>query len=138
MIEPMMFIGIGFLVAGLLVIGVIPLVHARAVRLTMRRLEALNRIRAAIPCQLELPRPPDGQELKLDEVNLAYASAECESTPFYSVRSADECGSEDGWYYDDPVNPQRIELCPASCQRVSAPGGNLTYSVGCATQFRIR
>jgi len=42
MIESMMYIGIGFLVAGLLVIGVIPLVHARAVRLTMRRLEADN------------------------------------------------------------------------------------------------
>jgi chromosome segregation ATPase len=42
MIEPIMYIGIGFLVAGLLVIGVIPLVHARAVRLTMRRLEALT------------------------------------------------------------------------------------------------
>ena len=40
MIEPMMYIGIRFLVAGLLVIGVIPLVHARAVRLTLRRLEA--------------------------------------------------------------------------------------------------
>jgi DNA repair exonuclease SbcCD ATPase subunit len=34
MIEPIMYIGIGFLFAGLLVIGVIPLVHARAVRLT--------------------------------------------------------------------------------------------------------
>src|SRR6267378_8643022 len=42
MIEPIMFVGIGFLVAGLLVIGGIPLVHARAVRLTMRRLEALT------------------------------------------------------------------------------------------------
>src|SRR5439155_21664847 len=42
MIEPIMFVGIGFLVAGLLVIGVIPLVHARAVRLTMRRLGALT------------------------------------------------------------------------------------------------
>ena len=42
MIEPIMYVGIGFLVAGLLVIGVIPLVHARAVRLTMRRLEALT------------------------------------------------------------------------------------------------
>lgn len=42
MIEPIMFVGIGFLVAGLLVIGVIPLVHARAVRLTMRRLEAVT------------------------------------------------------------------------------------------------
>jgi uncharacterized coiled-coil protein SlyX len=42
MIEPIMYIGIGFLVAGLLVIGVIPLVHARAVRLTRKRLEAVT------------------------------------------------------------------------------------------------
>ncbi len=42
MIEPIMFVGIGFLVAGLLVIGLIPLVHARAVRLTMKRLEAIT------------------------------------------------------------------------------------------------
>jgi hypothetical protein len=41
MIEAIMYIGIGFLIAGLLVIGVIPLVHARAERLTARRLEAL-------------------------------------------------------------------------------------------------
>src|ERR1700730_17837733 len=42
MIEPIMFVGIGFLVASLLVIGAIPLVHARAERLTTRRLEALT------------------------------------------------------------------------------------------------
>jgi chromosome segregation ATPase len=42
MIEPIMYIGIGFLFAGLLVIGVIPLVHARAVRLTRKRLEAMT------------------------------------------------------------------------------------------------
>jgi len=47
MIEPIMFIGIGFLVAGLLVIGFIPMVHARAVRLTRRRLEALTPISMA-------------------------------------------------------------------------------------------
>src|SRR5215469_14039419 len=42
MIEPIMFIGIGFLIASLLVIGFIPMVHARAVRLTQRRLEAMT------------------------------------------------------------------------------------------------
>src|SRR6201987_1198332 len=42
MIEPIMYIGIGFLVAALLIIGLIPLVHARAVRLTMKRLEAMT------------------------------------------------------------------------------------------------
>ncbi len=40
MIEPVMYFGIGFLVAALLGLLFIPLVHNRAVRLTMRRLEA--------------------------------------------------------------------------------------------------
>ncbi len=40
MIEPAMYFGIGFLVATLLGIVLVPLVHSRAVRLTMRRLEA--------------------------------------------------------------------------------------------------
>jgi chromosome segregation ATPase len=40
MIEPIMYFGIGFLVAALIGLVVIPLVHSRAVRLTMRRLEA--------------------------------------------------------------------------------------------------
>ncbi len=40
MIEPIMYFGIGFLVAALVGLVVIPLVHSRAVRLTMRRLEA--------------------------------------------------------------------------------------------------
>lgn len=40
MIEPIMYFGIGFLVAALIGLVVVPLVHNRAVRLTMRRLEA--------------------------------------------------------------------------------------------------
>src|SRR6476659_7634547 len=40
MIEPIMFFAIGFLAASLFGLVLIPLVHNRAVRLTMRRLEA--------------------------------------------------------------------------------------------------
>ena len=40
MVEPVMFFGIGFLFAALIGLIIIPLVQARAVRLTMRRLEA--------------------------------------------------------------------------------------------------
>jgi chromosome segregation ATPase len=40
MIEPIMYFGIGFLVAALGGLVIVPLVHGRAVRLTMRRLEA--------------------------------------------------------------------------------------------------
>jgi chromosome segregation ATPase len=47
MIEPIMYFGIGFLMAGLLGLVLIPLVHNRAVRLTMRRLEAATPISLA-------------------------------------------------------------------------------------------
>jgi chromosome segregation ATPase len=40
MVEPIMYFGIGFLVAALIGLVVLPLVHGRAVRLTIRRLEA--------------------------------------------------------------------------------------------------
>src|SRR6187455_2950324 len=40
MIEPIMYLAIGFLVSMLFGLMIIPLVHNRAVRLTMRRLEA--------------------------------------------------------------------------------------------------
>ena len=40
MIEKIMYLGIGFLFAGLIGVAVMPLVHGRAVRLTIRRLEA--------------------------------------------------------------------------------------------------
>ena len=39
MIESIMYFGIGFLVATLIALAIIPLVHSRAVRLTVRRLE---------------------------------------------------------------------------------------------------
>jgi hypothetical protein len=101
-------------------------------------LNALNRIRgdAAIPCELDLPEPAPGRTLAFDAVNLDYEAGECELTPFYAVRSAADCGGEDGWHYDNPAAPGRIFLCPRSCDRVSGPGGNLFYSVGCATRIR--
>jgi chromosome segregation ATPase len=40
MVEPIMYFGIGFLVAALLALMFFPLVHRRAVRLTVKRLEA--------------------------------------------------------------------------------------------------
>src|ERR1700752_4421464 len=40
MVEPAMYFGIGFLAAALFALLFVPLVHNRAVRLTMRRLEA--------------------------------------------------------------------------------------------------
>lgn len=100
-------------------------------------LTALNRIRAdaAIPCELELPPAPPGKALDFNRVNIQYTSPECEGTRFYYVERPEDCGSHAAWYYDDPQNPRRIQLCPTSCEQVSAPGGDLEYTVGCEREL---
>src|SRR5260370_7249017 len=80
MIEPVMYIGIGFLIAGLLVIGVIPLVHARAVRLTMRRLEALTPIsRAEIQADKDQLRAEFAMAMSRLEMNVEQMKAKATS-----------------------------------------------------------
>jgi len=70
-IESIMYIGIGFLIAGLFVIGVIPLVHARAERLTARRMEALNPLSMAeIQADKDLQRADFAMSTRRLEMNV--------------------------------------------------------------------
>ncbi|HYI04531.1 MAG TPA: vWA domain-containing protein [Reyranella sp.] len=97
-------------------------------------LEALRIIRGdAIPCTMALPDAPGGMALAYDEVNITYASPDCEPTYYSYVESVDAC-DDGGWYYDDATSPQKIHLCPTSCDQVSAPGGKLVFTVGCETR----
>ena len=67
-------------VAGLLVIGVIPLVHARAVRLTMRRLEALTPIsRAEIQADKDQLRAEFAMAMSRLEMNVEQMKAKTTS-----------------------------------------------------------
>jgi hypothetical protein len=103
-------------------------------------LQALNTIRASaqIPCALKIPPAPDGQTLKLDQVNITYCDASSQSITFLNVDNAAACDPQaGGWYYDNPTAPTQIQLCQASCNTVSAPGGSLLASVGCSTQRSI-
>jgi|RhiMethySRZTD1v2_1073278.scaffolds.fasta_scaffold05369_6 von Willebrand factor type A domain-containing protein len=96
-------------------------------------LDALRAIRgdAQIPCDLSLPPAPNGQGLDFTKVNIVYANSACEPTYFYHVETADGCTDQGGWFYDNPAAPQKIHLCPTSCDQVTNPGGQLVYTVGC-------
>jgi hypothetical protein len=96
-------------------------------------LGALNAIRSdAIPCELELPQPPVGETLALDQVNVTHASAACEPTHLSYVGDVTGCRVQGGWHYDDAANPKTIQLCDTSCDQVRVPGSRLFYTVGCA------
>jgi hypothetical protein len=99
-------------------------------------LAALGAIRqdAMIPCSLGIPTTSSGLGVDLSTVNVVYADANCTLTTFVNVKTVSGCDPQrGGWYYDDPTRPSSIELCPASCQAVGAPGGELQLSVGCST-----
>lgn len=102
---------------------------------TQQILAALNEIRgnATIPCQFELPKPSSGSSLDLNKINVAYANSSCQGTVFYRVDSVSGCTTSGGWYYDNPIQPSRVELCPSSCQEISGPAGRLAFYVGCTT-----
>ena len=45
------------------------------------------------------------------------------------------CAGGPGWYYDDPIDPKIINLCPASCTAVEADDkGKIEIILGCETK----
>jgi len=99
-------------------------------------LAALNAIRAdaVIPCDLQIPPPPDGQTLAADKVNIGICGPGGNPIVTPYVGNESSCGSNPGWYYDNPNAPGTIHLCNVTCETVKAPGSSLFFSVGCQTQ----
>jgi hypothetical protein len=91
---------------------------------------------AKLSCELVIP-PPSMGTLDPAKVNVAIQSG---GNQVYlpGVTDAAACGPAGGWYYDDPVTPTKVTLCPASCDTAQAsvgPGkpGHIEVLFGCAT-----
>ncbi len=96
-------------------------------------LEALRKIRGtASRCDLLLPKTAGGQVVDPKTLNLHYEISPCDHRLVPRVGSVAECAGAAGWFYDDPVQPTRVQLCPASCDQLSNPQIRLTFSGGCA------
>ena len=55
--------------------------------------------------------------------------------PLPQAASLADCDNGPGWYYDNPADPKRIKLCPASCQDVQLdPDASLRFVFGCPTE----
>ncbi len=96
-------------------------------------LAAFDAIRkASIPCAFELPTAASG-ELDPDLVNVTYTkSGASAAETLAEYASAKACAAHEGWRYDDPAHPARIELCPATCARIGAdPKGRVDVVLGC-------
>jgi hypothetical protein len=94
-------------------------------------LTALNTIRGSIlSCEYAMPTPPSGKELDTTLVNVDYTPTGGAET---TLPQDQDCKGE-GWRYDNPNAPTKIEMCPATCDSIKAdPTGNLVVLLGCQT-----
>ncbi len=101
--------------------------------------DALEKIRGQqLSCEFLIPKPPPGEQLNYNQVNVEFTNGQGGTTTIPFVGSAASCDAQNGgWYYDtDPLvsPPTKISLCPTSCGMVEAdPAGAVDYKLGCGT-----
>lgn len=87
-----------------------------------------------LPCEFEIPPPPEGETFDPDQVNVEFSDG-VDSFPIGRVEDVSECALvADGWYYDDPVNPTAILMCEQTCSKFqNLEQANLQILFGCET-----
>jgi Mg-chelatase subunit ChlD len=99
-------------------------------------LDALAAIRKrALSCEYSIPTVSGNLVIAYERVNVFFITEEGEEF-FYNVANKDACQGkpESAWYYDDPDDPQRIVLCPETCDKVqSVAEGAFDVQFGCDT-----
>ena len=90
---------------------------------------------AALSCDFAIPEPPAGEVLDPDTVNVEIGSGMGALDAIPRVDDLAGCeGVANGWYYDDPIDPAQIFLCPQTCESLQAiEDGVINIGFGCET-----
>ncbi len=94
--------------------------------------DALAKVRGdALPCDYAVPKKVADGEFEVTEVNVVVTYSG--KDPAF-VTQVSTCGNKDGWHYDDPANPKRIVLCPATCSKLHGDfKAKIEIALGCET-----
>jgi hypothetical protein len=91
-----------------------------------------------VACDLALPEAPATERLDYDAINVVLDETDGRTT-FPRVADAAGCSAAGGWYYDVDPNagaPSRLNMCKASCERISSTAAKLRVELGCKTLVR--
>jgi hypothetical protein len=91
-----------------------------------------------LSCDFAFPEVGDGGMADPTKINVDYTPGTGGApVRIFQVADAVACGTDPGWYYDNPMMPTRIFLCPASCTTVSADmTAAIDIQIGCASIIR--
>ncbi len=89
-----------------------------------------------LECEWEIPPPPTGEKFNRDMVNVQFSptASTSDAVIIGRVDTAESCGTEGGWYYDNPDDPTRIIACPETCTAIqTAERAKIDILFGCQT-----
>ena len=88
----------------------------------------------SLPCTFDIPEPMNGDTLDPGRVNFVFTPSNGQPQTIGRVSGPGACNGGQGWFYDDPLDPTQIEVCPATCQMLEADAqGSVDIQFGCAT-----
>jgi len=100
-------------------------------------LAALSAIRESmVACEFLMPESDGGKPIDPNRVNVIYTPGNgSEPTVIGQVSGVGACTADKGgWYYDDPVNPTTVILCPGTCTGIQADeNAKIEILLGCET-----
>jgi hypothetical protein len=92
-----------------------------------------------LQCSFDLPKPTDPNgTIDKDKVDVSYTpSATGITEPVAKLNNFSDCSvnQNQGWYYDSPGAPTKIEICPGTCARFAA--GTVKLLSGCAPVINL-
>lgn len=99
---------------------------------TQQFVQALNDIRKkTLGCEYKMPTT-DAGIIDPNKVELEWTPTNGSPSVIKRVTDATQCGTAEGWYYDNNAAPTKLLLCPASCTTIqSDPTGKVDISLGC-------
>jgi hypothetical protein len=88
--------------------------------------------RSSASCEYALPEPEGGTINPANIVATYHPSGGGADVVLSRVSAEDQCGSAQGFYLDDNVNPTRLSLCSQACTLVQADdGATIDIDFGC-------
>lgn len=90
---------------------------------------------ATLSCSYQIPPAPDGETFDKDEVNVDFDDGTGGTLSIGRVDDVSNCAAvSDGWYYDDPDDPQLIIVCPQTCDKLQGfEDASVAIKFGCET-----
>lgn len=119
-------------------IDALNLIRSRAS--TRTRTEVQTEVQSTIlECEWDIPEPPPDEIFDPELVNVQFTAGSGDPQTIGAVETEADCANvESGWYYDNPADPQRVAVCPQTCDVIQTiSDAQIDVLLGCEKKIAV-